>query len=352
MPRLAHPTHPFYPSVSHHARTLLVAFSVSCGVTPVLALDVTLDIAQPEVPLETRSSSLPSLHSDIKFSVLAPPRKADPSAEEALLKAQTLRITAALQGAARNLYADKMERLGSFDVYVAESRNAETLSSATGKIALYGGIADLKPGDDWLAFVISREMGHVLAGHHDDNSAASLLTSVILNLIIPGSGLVKSALSFAGSQAAAATGSERQIREADEIAVKLLAAAGYRPVTLALNLAQGPLDERLGTSSWADALRKSAQTLIAQQSDLPVGHARGAAPAMALAPVSAAAEVVVVAPAVVIAQPEQSAALSLPASQTFSRNMANEMPLVRTRPSGIAGPLMLGGYLVPVRRIE
>ena len=98
--------------------------------------------------------------------------------------AATLRIAESLQAAARGLYAHKMSSLGGFDVYIAESQQAETLSSATGKIALYGGIADLKPADDWLAFVIAREMGHVLAGHHDQNSAASILTSVIMNLLI------------------------------------------------------------------------------------------------------------------------------------------------------------------------
>ncbi len=346
MPRFTHHTRPCSHTVSHHARTLLVALLVSCAVTPVLALDAARDMAQPEAATDTKASSLPSLHSDIKFSVLAPPRKIDANADEALLKAQTLRITAALQGAARRLYADKMERLGAFDVYVAESKNAETLSSATGKIALYGGIADLRPGDDWLAFVISREMGHVLAGHHDDNSAASLITSVIMNLIIPGSGLVKSALSFAGSQVAAASGGERQTHEADEIAIKLLEAAGYRSVTLALNLAQGPLDERLGSSSWADTLRKSAQTLIAQQNDLPVSTARSVTAALALTPVQeAAASVATVVPTSVTPAPVIQ---PLP----LRRGIADEMPLVRSRPSGIAGPLLLGGYMVPVRRIE
>ena len=375
MPQIKTNSRAFRGAAARHASVLLLA---CLATVPALALDVGRDIAQPEQAPETRASSLPSLHSDLKFSVLSPARKTDSSADETLLKVQTLRITAALQGAARSLYADKMERLGAFDVYVADSKNAETLSSATGKIALYGGIADLKPGDDWLAFVISREMGHVLAGHHDDNSAASILTSVIMNLIIPGSGLVKSVLSFAGSQAAAASGGERQTREADEIAVKLLEAAGYRTVTLALNLAQGPLDERLGASSWADALRKSAQTLIAQQNDLPVSPARRAAPVMALAPVAntplltvpvlaTPAALLAIAPAYVasaqvasapaaaagaVAAPVVVAAASAPVIRPPTRSMADEMPLVRTRPSGIAGPLMLGGYMVPVRRIE
>lgn len=312
-------------------------------------------VAPTATPSENRASSLPSLHSDLKFSVLAPPRKAVPDADDAILKVQTLRIAEGLQVAARGLYADKMKSLGGFDVYIAESKDTETLSSATGKIALYGGIAQLKPADDWLAFVIAREMGHVLAGHHDQNSAASILTSIIMNLIIPGSGLIKSALSFAGSQAAAASGGEKQAQEADEVAIKLLEAAGYTSRTVALNLAQGPLDERLGSSSWANSLRLSAQTLIARQS----AATQNPAPAFPPTVVARAADGATVADAGIAGsrlgvETTSTAATATPAttSPTLRRGVADEMPLVRTRPSGVAGPFMLGGYTVPVRRIE
>ena len=340
-------------------------------------------VTLPVAPAENRTSSLPSLHSDLKFSVLAPPRKAVPDADDVILKAQTSRIAESLQAAARGLYADKMKSLGGFDVYIADSNDAETLSSATGKIALYGGIAQLKPADDWLAFVIAREMGHVLAGHHDQNSAASILTSVIMNLLIPGSGLIKSALSFAGAQAASASGGEKQAQEADEVALKLLEAAGYTARTVALNLAQGPLDERLCTSSWADSLRLSARTLVARQSAATPSPAPAfpSAPAFASASMaqtandgatvavaglaglglgagnaSTPAAIATTATTATIAIPTTAAPTSMVspavALPTLRRGGADEMPLLRARPSGIAGPFMLGGYAVPVRRIE
>ena len=363
----------------HAAATLMLA----CGSVPAYADEINVSAAPVVTPAQSKASSLPSLHSDLKFSVLAPARKAVPDADDVVLKAQTLRIAESLQAAARGLYADKMKTLGGFDVYIADSKDAETLSSATGKIALYGGIAQLKPADDWLAFVIAREMGHVLAGHHDQNSAASILTSVIMNLIIPGSGLIKTALSFAGSQAAAASGGEKQTQEADEIALKLLEAAGYSSRTVTLNLARGPLDERLGTSSWADSLRLSARTLTARLNaatptpaplfpSAPVfastlaaqtaNHGTTVAVAgltgsgvggdRASIPTAIATTTTAAATATISATASTSMASPAAGLPTLRHGVADEMPLVRMRPSGIAGPFMLGGYVVPVRRIE
>ena len=372
--------------LSSFARHAAAALVLGFGLLPAYADEINVSAAPVVTPAESKASSLPSLHSDLKFSVLAPPRKVVPDADDVVLTAQTSRIAESLQAAARGLYWDKMKSLGNFDVYIADSKDAETLSSATGKIALYGGIAQLKPSDDWLAYVIAREMGHVLAGHHDQNSAASILTSVIMNLLIPGSGLIKSALSFAGSQAASASGGEKQAQEADEVALKLLEAAGYSARAVALNLAQGPFDERLGTSSWADSLRQSARTLIARQSAATPSPAPAfpSAPAFASASVAptandgatvavagiaslgldamnASTPAAIATPATTattatIAIPTTAAPTSMasPAAAlpNLRRGVADEMPLLRARPSGIAGPFMLGGYAVPVRRIE
>lgn len=360
-------------SFARHAAAALV---LGLGLLPAHADENNVSAAPVATPAESKAASLPSLHSDLKFSVLAPPRKAVPDADDAILKTQIFRIAESLQAAARGLYVDKMKSLGGFDVYIADSKEAETLSSATGKIALYGGIAQLKPVDDWLAFVIAREMGHVLAGHHDQNSAASILTSVIMNLLIPGSGLLKSALSFAGSQVAAASGGEKQTQEADEIAVKLLEAAGYTSQTVTLNLAQGPLDGRLGTSSWADSLRLSARTWIARQSattqslatEFPWAPGLETAVAAQTAHDGATVAVARLARSDVDGQTASSARIAtnaktetaastsiappVAALPVLRRGVADEMPLLRMRPSGIAGPFMLGGYAVPVRRIE
>jgi Zn-dependent protease with chaperone function len=53
---------------------------------------------------------------------------------------------------------------------------AGSASSANGRIALNAALGKLAPYDEWLAFVIARKMGHVIARHHEENSAASMAT--------------------------------------------------------------------------------------------------------------------------------------------------------------------------------
>ncbi len=331
-------------------RVLGASSLVAGALLGALALPVS---AQQTAP-EAKPSSLPSLHSDIKFSVFAPARLegvTGSTPKAALdLKHQIKRVTAGLQTAARGLYGSKMDALGAFDVYVADSAEAETLSSATGKIALYAGIAQLAPSDEWLAFVIAREMGHVLAGHHDENSAASIITSVIMNLIIPGSSLLKSVVSLAGSQTAAAAGAERQMHESDEIGLRLLEAAGYRLHGLAHALAAGPSGERLGTGSWARAFGQSATAIQAQAvaTAVPVTVAQTGVQlsSQALPQTDAALKQ--------IAQlPGSAAGLApLPVQVAVVPVSFPDLPVIRARPSGVAGPLMLGGYAVPARRFD
>ena len=314
-------------------------------------------LAQQAVP-EAKSSSLPSLHSDIKFSVFAPARLEAASAavpNAALdLTRQINRVSSGLQQAAHGLYGGKMKTLGAFDVYVADSTEAETLSSATGKIALYAGMAQLAPSDEWLALVIAREMGHVLAGHHDDNSAASIITSVIMNLIIPGSSLLKSAVSLVSSQTAAAAGGERQVHEADEIGLRLLEAAGYRLGGLAQALTAGPSAERLGAGSWARTFQQSASNIQARAAETALAHTGVQQTAQLLPQVDAARTVIAHVPAsaaglapvpVPVQIPVQVAVAPVPV-------LLHDLPIIRARPSGVAGPLMLGGYTVPARRFE
>jgi hypothetical protein len=104
-----------------------------------------------------------------------------------------------------------------------------------------------------LAFVIGREMGHVICRHHDENSGNSILLSVLVGVLFPASNIfnvlhgsaavanatsstfattaattaASSATSYAGSQALLASVKPDQLREADAIAVKLLAGTGW-----------------------------------------------------------------------------------------------------------------------------
>lgn len=309
--------------------TLVCVVATMVMARPVAAEDVALPVAPAAV-------SLTAMHSDFKFNLATSARKAIDTAT-AGFEEQMRRVADGLHATAAALYPDATQRIGRFDVFIVDSAQASALSSATGRIAISSGIADLKPTDDWLALVVAREMGHVLAGHHDDNSTASLVTSVLMNLVLPGSGLIKSALSFVGSQVAAAAGRERQIGEADEIAFKLLEASGYTAKSLALNLALGPDGAHLGKSAWAEAFGASSRALVAR--------VRGVPPPIASL---AANEGAVAAPPLVASTNAHLRAMS---AQPVSR-IAPEAIVVRGRPSGMLGPLMLGGQPMPFRRIE
>jgi hypothetical protein len=311
-------------------------------VAPAPAADTAVAPAaeEPAVPPEAAApvpqgnTGILGLRSAIEFGVLAAGRT---PAEEAgaPFQQQVTRIALGLQNAARNLYPDQMKHVGAFDVYVGNSQDFSTMSSGTGKIAVNAGFAKLNPTDDWLAFVIAREMGHVVAGHHDSNAGASIVVSVLMNFIVPGSGLIRSAISFAGSQLAAESGRDKQAKEADEVALKLLEAAGYTKQSVTLNLRLNPLGEEVAKNSWSATFRTSAARLTGIPAVAP------AAPAA-----TAVAELV---PAL----PPQTAA-ALPVALSVSAPAARWQPeeLVRTRPSGLPGPLLLGGYEVPVRRVD
>lgn len=95
--------------------------------------------------------------------------------------AQVQRVAGVLQHGARGLYPDLALRIPGladrgFDVYVAAGDEPGSVSSASGRIALNAALGVLQPYDDWLAFVIAREMGHVIARHHEENSSVSIAT--------------------------------------------------------------------------------------------------------------------------------------------------------------------------------
>lgn len=277
---------------------------------------------------------LASAHSALKFNLFAPPPKEDAAA--AALLAQAQRVLALLEPAARLLHADALAHLPRFDLYIADAGQGGTMSSATGRIAINDAFAALRPTDDWLAFVVAREMAHVIAGHHAENSTASMLTSLFMNLVIPGTGLVKTALSLASSQIAAMSGRERQLGEADGIALRLLAAAGYSEREIALSLAVGPALEQLGSSSWAKAFAESARSVVARVRGTPAATPTQVAAEEGAAPAPAA----------------RRATLAVGEVRAPPPALAPEEVVLRGRPSGMPGMLLLGDLRMPARRLE
>ncbi|MFH1871336.1 MAG: M48 family metalloprotease [Pseudomonadota bacterium] len=222
---------------------------------------------------------LASTHADISFSMSTGARQyaacegdsGCPTAadQEAVRRfaLQVERVAGALQAGAQRLLPDLAQRApglagGKFDVYVVEGDQPGSASSANGRIALTAALGARMPYDDWVAFVVAREMGHVIARHHEENSASGIVTSVLMNILIPGSSLLKSLLSAGGAEIAARSKQEVQALEADLIAQDLLQEAGFRmrDIYLTLLLDPVPLDD----GPWSTSFRTSSRNLIAE----------------------------------------------------------------------------------------
>lgn len=168
-------------------------------------------------------------------------------------------------------------RLGAprFEVVAPGKDDIGTLSSASGSIVVFDGVRALGLADAALAFLIAREMGHVIARHHEENTATGIAVSVAVAILFPVTGLLQgveaaytastlatTATSFAGSRVVRAFYREDQRREADAYAMLILARAGWTPrdVSRALHAAaprlagEGWLEELHASRHWLDAI--------------------------------------------------------------------------------------------------
>lgn len=250
---------------------LLLAATASLGITGCATVPSGNRARLIDIPLA-------SAHADIAFTVTTGSRKSAPCEENAIcpetpaseetirFSRQVQRIAGVLQKGAQELYPDLQQRVpalsaGRFDVYVVDGTEQSSASSPNGRIALSSALGVQRPYDDWVAFVIAREMGHVIARHHEENSLASMATSTIMNIILPGSGLLKMLISAGSSAIAAKSQRGVQAIEADAIARDLLVAAGLRLRDISLTLLIDPL--RLDDGTWSDDFRRSSDKFLA-----------------------------------------------------------------------------------------
>lgn len=194
-----------------------------------------------------------------------------------------------LADAAFRQHADLYLRFERFEFVVADKRDPGSASSAAGSVVVYRGVRYLELDDAAVAFILAREMGHIIAGHHDENVTTSILVGVAAQILFPflnlpaliGSGAattaaassaagatvstvtttaVASAASFAGSRALRATFRPQQVLEAEALAMDLLAAAGWdgREVAEQLQAMAPPLPNGPG---WTEELYSSAKRI-------------------------------------------------------------------------------------------
>lgn len=208
---------------------------------------------------------------------------ADAECEAAeIFRSQVTQIGQRLARAARELDGAPAD-MPEFQFLVPAKTEQGTLSSTTGGIVVFDGLRRLELDEPALAFVVAREMGHVLAGHHEENSATSLMISVAATVALPVTAVLRggyatlsglmtaltttsasatvatTAASLAGNRIVKGLYRPDQLREADTLALRLLHRAGWSPMEVAdaLHFAQ----PRLGDEGWLGELRLSKARL-------------------------------------------------------------------------------------------
>lgn len=173
-------------------------------------------------------------------------------------RARVVEIGTSLQAAARDMSPDSLERIGAFDIGVDPDLDIATASSAGGRIALGAGLARLEPNDDVIAFLVAREMAHVLARHDEEDSGARIFFSAVTTLL-PIAMVARLVASMVGSGAMMGSWAADQRREADEIALALLVRTGRTVYGVGRSLAAGLRTERLADGDeWTIRYRESA----------------------------------------------------------------------------------------------
>ena len=198
-------------------------------------------------------------------------------------------VGARLENAARGMSPELFERIGGFSISVDGHLGVSTASSAGGRIVIGAGVIDLEsrlaptglesglgglePQDTLIAFLLAREMAHVIARHAEENSGASMAVSAI-GLLVPGVNVfARFLVARISAGALRESWSTEQAREADEIALALLQSSGLSLLSVSLDLGRGIDHARLPADAWGEAYLNSAQR-VAYLAATPMRYTR------------------------------------------------------------------------------
>jgi Zn-dependent protease with chaperone function len=177
---------------------------------------------------------------------------------------EVVQLGSRLAKAAREIKTELRGPQPNFIFLVPAKDEIGTLSSASGNIVLFDGLRQLELEEPALAFLIAREMGHVISQHHEENSATSIGVSLAFAIVMPMAAVLRgaaatvsaltttSAVGTAATTAASIAGTHiiksiyrpDQLHEADTIALKIMHQAGWSAIEIAdaLQTSQGKLE--------------------------------------------------------------------------------------------------------------
>ncbi|MFM9968178.1 MAG: M48 family metalloprotease [Burkholderiales bacterium] len=260
-----------------------VLFAAGCTVNPhvdreMLTAPTAVSDAYSQVNMHLRLATSVASNEQCNFSGCM---------ESAQFDERVSRIGARLAAAAYVKYPDLIERVSAFEFIVVDKVEPGTVSTAGGMVAVLRPVSAVARSDEALSFVLAREIGHVVARHHEENTGTSILVSVLATVLAPVTTVLKAlatvyqgattaiasasvtAASFASSKVLIATYRPRQLDEADRIALELLSAAGMDTSEVRSGFSEPDL--RAFDEQWLRDLQKSVNGL-AQRVVTPAPH--------------------------------------------------------------------------------
>lgn len=176
---------------------------------------------------------------------------------------QVARLGTRLAESAYETYPDLKQRIPKFNFMVAEKMEGGSSSDASGTIVIYRGVRKASLEEETLAYLIAGEMGRVIARHHDEKSAATILSSLLAQILLAPANLARG-VAFLASSTAGAFGknlvtsgaAEERLKEADAIALELLSRQGWSDTEIAESLLD--YSNRLGNDSWSSEVKLTA----------------------------------------------------------------------------------------------
>lgn len=181
---------------------------------------------------------------------------------------EVVQLGTRLAKAAREIKTELRGPQPNFIFLVPAKDEIGTLSSASGSIVLFDGLRQLDLEEPALAFLIAREMGHIISQHHEENSATSIGVSLAFAIVMPMAAVLRgaaatvsaltttsvvgtaatTAASIAGTRIIKSIYRPDQLHEADTMALKIMHQAGWSAIEItgALQNSQG----RLQNEGW------------------------------------------------------------------------------------------------------
>lgn len=222
------------------------------------AQEVSVGDADDINPVEDISSFYSDIEMRMRLVVKgdAQPCSVEKCAENQAFDAKVQLIGESLAKSAYSLYPELKKITPKFDFEVVDKKVLGSASNASGKVVLFRPIQTLDLDDNAIAFIIGREMGHVIAKHHKSNAKTKIFFTVLTGVLFPAATLFNA--SSAAAQATTATtlmtsaastvtsivGSEvalsrikpGQLSEADNISLGLLEYGGVTALDAAQSL--------------------------------------------------------------------------------------------------------------------